>query len=440
MLDILNPEFLNLFNVIIIRYQEIAIKSDKVRKRLIDRLIKNIKFHLQKNQINNFEISYDWGFIYLKIEKTYYNKVIIILLKILGIYSISLAIETDIEFNIIISTIVQFAKSIIHNNQTFGIKSRKVGQHPFSSQDIAIKAGSEILNQLNPTRSIRVDLDHPDHLIEVVVREKKTYIFNKILPTYWGGNPIDLPRGCISIMTGDISEIISSFMILKRGMFILPLIFKKDLNQVEFLTNILNQFLNYLPINILYAFCLNEEPIEEVISSVLGENDTFIKSIILEDVQLRIAEWIINNQQKIFRELSERCVFQPPSNITGFDSKINHHIEWICISEGNFLNNTDYSTDYFFKNMIKKIASSQVPIFRAAISFSKDELEKKLHIIDPTCSQIYEKYRPNVSSRMKNMQINGDLLQKLNDLLPIIHDKIISQLKPQKIEILKINT
>lgn len=440
MSDLFNPDFLNLFNVIIIRYQEIAIKSDKVRKRLIDRLIRNIKSHFQKNEIKDFEITFDWGFIYLKIDKKQYSKVIPILLKIFGIYSISPAIETEIELTQIISTVVQFAKSIIKDHQSFGIKPRKIGQHPFSSQNIAIIAGSEILNQLNPTRSIKVNLDNPDHLIEVVVREKKTYIFNKILPTYWGGNPIDIPRACLSILSGDISEVISSFMVMKRGMYILPLIFNKNAKQIEFLTVILKEILNYLPFNTIYALCINLEPIEALISSLSTfslspNNSEILKSILTEHIQLRIAEWIISNQQSLFRYIWEKNDIQPHSNISGIDLKPIQKIELNCISAGNFMDIVNPP----IRNIIKKIISSNIPIFQAAISFSNEELIEKLRLIDPICVEVYEKFKCNETFELKNLQISEDISNKMELLVRTIQDKILTQLDPKKIEVLNIS-
>ena len=112
-LTVENVNIYNIYNVILIRYSEIALKSDQVRKRLLEKLIKNIRFQLRRSGIVPEKIWKDRGRVYLKINLNDYKNAISTLLKVLGVLSISPAVMIGTDFEEIINYFVWLLYQIV---------------------------------------------------------------------------------------------------------------------------------------------------------------------------------------------------------------------------------------------------------------------------------------------------------------------------------------
>ncbi|MDO5836816.1 MAG: tRNA uracil 4-sulfurtransferase ThiI [Methanobacterium sp.] len=195
--------------VIIVRYGEIGIKSPKVRGRFERKLIDNIK-----NVIND-EIDLKQGRIYIHTHDL--DWAIESLANIPGIVSFSPAAVTKTNHDSIKELIEVYIGELVHegtfsSQDSFAIRCRRVGEHDFSSQEMAAYCGSVVYGI---TQS-KVDLSHPDFELYVEIRGNKTYVFHQKIAGL-GGLPVGTQGRVVSLVSSGIDSPVATFLMMKRG-------------------------------------------------------------------------------------------------------------------------------------------------------------------------------------------------------------------------------
>jgi len=225
----------------LIRYNELGLKSPRVRRRFQKRLIKNIEDKFLKAELDCF-IESDWGRIYLTTDNQLQG--LKLLKTVFGIFSISPVVNFSDDLDEITSAAVDYAKDLLTMGQSFALRTRRTGQHKYTSQDIANHVGAAILNGLKD-RKLTVNLSAPDVEIFIEVRQKNSYIFSESFPGP-GGLPLGTQGKVISIFT-DKNSYIATWLMMKRGCRAYPVYFKsknnkpqlnesKAMSQIELLT------------------------------------------------------------------------------------------------------------------------------------------------------------------------------------------------------------
>ncbi|MFX0137699.1 MAG: tRNA sulfurtransferase [Candidatus Hodarchaeota archaeon] len=225
------------FTTLLLRYGEISLKSDKVRRRFEKQLADNIKYVLDKEKIayklerlplqGRFFIHTD------KIEETAK-----ILSDVFGIVSISPVKITSSELSVIIDEGLNFADVLIKKNNSFAIRVRRSGQHEYTSQDVANEVGA-FINKKFTKRNIKVDLNNPDVTIFIEIRGKWAYIFKDII-TGLSGFPYNSQDNLVSLFFGDFNSFISTWLMLRKGCRVIPIFFNFSMFANQ---NLLNQII-----------------------------------------------------------------------------------------------------------------------------------------------------------------------------------------------------
>ncbi|NVM27579.1 MAG: tRNA 4-thiouridine(8) synthase ThiI [Candidatus Helarchaeota archaeon] len=210
-----------LFDLILIRYGEIGLKSKKVRRRLEDLLTNRIQKMLQRKQIpyEQLKLFPTRGRLFLYTSDM--AKASEELIKCFGIVSISPAIQVSSDKQEIREAALKLAEANFGVNATFGIKTKRVGQHAFSSRDISADVGAFILEKL-AERKISVDLSNPMHAINIEIRDKNAFLFNQTIQGV-AGLPYGSQGSLISLFSGGIDSPVASWLMMKRGCNIFPL-------------------------------------------------------------------------------------------------------------------------------------------------------------------------------------------------------------------------
>ena len=216
------------YKLIIVRYGEIALKGKETRRRFEDILVSNIKNAFKMENIPN-KISKEWGRIYVFTDKIKESQNI--LKKIFGIVSISPAFQTISDMNSISKLAIDISKDKIDEKKSFAIRTTRTGNHDFSSQDVSIRVGADIVKKIGA----KVDLTNPDFELFIEIRNDKSFLFTEKIGSV-GGMPYGTQGNILAIINND-SSILAAWYLMKRGCKIFFLNVKKS-NE-----NFLNKFL-----------------------------------------------------------------------------------------------------------------------------------------------------------------------------------------------------
>ena len=202
-------------DLIIARYGEVGLKSNRVRKRFENRLKNNIKASIDAD----VKISQARIYIFPKD----YDDAIEKLERIFGIVSYSPAISTKATFEDIEETVSLYAEKLhdeglLDENTRFAISCRRVGTHEFSSQEMAGFAGAVVVRKY----SAPVDLTNPELTIYLEVRDNDAYIFHEKIEGP-GGLPLGTQGKVISLVSSGIDSPVATYLMMKRGCQVIAL-------------------------------------------------------------------------------------------------------------------------------------------------------------------------------------------------------------------------
>ena len=143
--------------------------------------------------------------------------------KIFGIVSYSPAISTESSYDKIDATLTEYTKALINENAInentkFAIRCRRVGDHDFTSQEMAAYCGGVVRKQIKAS----VDLTNPHLTIYVEIRDEKTFIYHKKIPGP-GGLPLGTQGKVVCLVSGGIDSPVATYLMMKRGCEVIAL-------------------------------------------------------------------------------------------------------------------------------------------------------------------------------------------------------------------------
>lgn len=202
-------------DLIIARYGEVGLKSNRVRRRFENRLLNNIKASIDAEvkiyQARIFIFPKDFDDAIEKLER------------IFGIVSYSPAVSTKSTFDDIEETVSNYAEKLheeglLDENTRFAISCRRVGNHEFSSQEMAAFAGAVVVRKY----SSPVDLTNPELTIYLEVRDNDTYVFHEKIKGP-GGLPLGTQGKVVSLVSSGIDSPVATYLMMKRGCQVIAL-------------------------------------------------------------------------------------------------------------------------------------------------------------------------------------------------------------------------
>lgn len=184
----------------LVRYGEIFLKSEPVRKRFASQLVSNIRAKLPGAKIH---AEYDRIIVQPKSEKEAASA----LKKTFGIVSFSPALMCNSKIDEIEKAALKLKPK---TNQSFAVRANRAWKaFPLTSKQIEQKIGSLIQKNVDAP----VNLTKPSHTIHIDVRHRHSFIFSKIIP-----GPGGLPVGTAGkIFCKPPNLVASAFLLAKRG-------------------------------------------------------------------------------------------------------------------------------------------------------------------------------------------------------------------------------
>ncbi|MEW6592295.1 MAG: THUMP domain-containing protein [Candidatus Hadarchaeota archaeon] len=193
---------------VIVRYGEIALKSEPVRRWFEGRLISNIR---QKLYGVKHSLRVVRGRIFIDLED--WKKVLKPLSMTPGVVSASVAVRTSSDIESVRATAVGVAKKVLGRGKSFAVRTSREGSHPYTSQQVNSLVGAEILAKV---KGAKVNLSAPDKQISIEIRGSDAYVFTDVLDGA-GGLPVGSQGKVSVVFSGRPKDLVSAFLMLKRG-------------------------------------------------------------------------------------------------------------------------------------------------------------------------------------------------------------------------------
>ena len=227
-------------DVIIARYGEIGLKSPKIRSRFERKLVKNIKATFE------CEVDRNQGRIYIFPQD--FDEGIKKLNRVFGVVSYSPATSTDSTYEGIDGTLTEYtedlmSEGILDENTKFAIKCRRVGNHDYTSQEMAAHCGGVVRNVVLAP----VDLTNPDLTIFVEIRENKAFIYHEKIKGP-GGLPLGTQGRVVVLLSSGIDSPVAAYLMMKRGCEVVALHCNNDPFSGPKVTELFNQLVDQLNI------------------------------------------------------------------------------------------------------------------------------------------------------------------------------------------------
>ena len=205
-------------DVIIVRYDEIALKSPPVRGRFEKMLVNRIKTALSQHDVPYSGITREWGRIFVHTDDVRGADVIA---RVFGTASTSPAVTTGATIDAVAETAAHTCKALalVSDGESFAIRASRSGVHDFTSIDIGRVCGDAV-SRCAPD-SI-VDLTNPDREIFIDMRQNHAYVYTKRVAGA-GGLPYGSQGKMIALMSGGIDSPVAAWMMMKRGAEVVPL-------------------------------------------------------------------------------------------------------------------------------------------------------------------------------------------------------------------------
>ncbi len=270
---------------ILVAYGEISLKSRYVRGRLERLLARQIEHALSRRGFEGCRVLRRYGRLYVEGADARAAEVIA---DVFGVVSAMPALRTAADYDSVVKLAVEVAAERIGENQSFAVRPKTVGSHPYSSRDLAVRVGSAILEAL-AGRGVRVDLDDPDVTLYIEVRDRDAFVYTRIVEGV-GGLPYGSQGRLVSLFSGGIDSPVAAWLMMKRGAEVLPLFMDQRPHvgdsYVERVERAFQALSRYVPSE---GFGLYAAPFGEVMSRILEAPAPRLRCVLCKRSMYRVA-------------------------------------------------------------------------------------------------------------------------------------------------------
>ncbi|MFR9284874.1 tRNA 4-thiouridine(8) synthase ThiI [Clostridium sp. AF15-17LB] len=202
------------FHTFLLKYGEIGIKG-KNRYLFEDALVRQVRYAL-RDVDGEFYVHKSQARIYVDCEGEYdYEETVEHLKRVFGIVGICPVVRMeDKGFDELKKDVVAYMDELYPDKKmTFKVEARRARKtYPRTSMEINCDIGEAVLEAFP---DIRVDVHHPDVMLNIEVRDS-IYVYSKIIPGP-GGMPVGTNGKAMLLLSGGIDSPVAGYMIAKRG-------------------------------------------------------------------------------------------------------------------------------------------------------------------------------------------------------------------------------
>ncbi|MBQ3620910.1 MAG: tRNA 4-thiouridine(8) synthase ThiI, partial [Methanosarcinaceae archaeon] len=212
-------------NTLIVRYGELSLKSKGVRDIYEETLRNNIRAMMDSRHVSYKDVRRDYGRIFVDAEEGAGNigEIAEAVSRVFGVFSVSPAAVCRSSKEEITALCAEIAAAgYIGAGETFAVRARRTGNHPFTSNEMARFCGDAIWRALSEKGlEPAVDLTSPDKEIFVEIRQKESFVYTKIIKGP-GGFPVGTQGKMVALISGGIDSPVAVWLMMKRGVDVVP--------------------------------------------------------------------------------------------------------------------------------------------------------------------------------------------------------------------------
>ncbi|BAN89809.1 tRNA sulfurtransferase [Aeropyrum camini] len=200
------------YNVVLVRYSEIAVKGGYTRSRMERLLLRALQESLAAAGVDAFVERLQGRVIVRLASPSSAATAVRASARVFGVKSVSPAVEVAYRgLEELVEKAAEFFGDRVRG-RVFRVRARRSGVEGFTSKDV-----ERLLGRLLLERGARgVDLENPEYTAYVEVRGGRAYLFDTIHPGP-GGLPVGSEEPSLALYSGGFDSGVAAWMIMRRG-------------------------------------------------------------------------------------------------------------------------------------------------------------------------------------------------------------------------------
>ena len=208
-------------DIILLKLGEIVLKGLN-RKSFEQKLVSNVRRRL--SHIGKFRVYCLQSTVYVEAAEdgADMDAAFEALQKVFGIVKLSRAAACEKDKDAIVKLAIDYLRDDMLRAKSFKVESKRSDKSfPMTSVELSQYVGGE-LNEAYP--NVEVDVHDPELVVNIEVRDLAAYVHATPVPGA-GGMPVGSNGVAVTLLSGGIDSPVSTYMIAKRGVRLIPLHF-----------------------------------------------------------------------------------------------------------------------------------------------------------------------------------------------------------------------
>lgn len=195
---------------VMVRYGELFLKSEPVKRHFIGFLVRNIKKALDaENLPHRFDLNRGRMLIYGDEPE----KIARAVSRVFGVVDVSVCTRTTSSMDDLCSAATETAHGNLKSGMSFAIRAKRQGVSGYTSQQMGEMIGRAVAGRIS---GASVDLSNPDYEIFIEARDFGGFVYDHRIEAP-GGLPLGTQgRVCVLLSSG-IDSPVASWLMMKRG-------------------------------------------------------------------------------------------------------------------------------------------------------------------------------------------------------------------------------
>ncbi len=197
---------------VLVRFGEIGIKSAPVRRAMLERLRQNLLDGMEREKVEG-DVKAIGARLWMAGPDA--EKLLAVAQRTFGVVSASPVRKVAATMDAMGEAASAFALED-PAWRTFALRTSREGEHPFTSQDVAVQVGSMVWKAAEAVgRKPKVDLTKPDLQVHVDVRQGHAFVFTRTVDGP-GGIPAG-SQGVALALLSDEASFLAAWLMMRRG-------------------------------------------------------------------------------------------------------------------------------------------------------------------------------------------------------------------------------